>query len=528
MATSIGRYEIRKELGRGGMAAVYLAQDTVMERQVALKLLLPQLAADTQFVARFRREAKAVAQLEHRGITPVYDYDIYQGRPYIVMRYLPGGSLRDRLQGAPLAPQDASRLIDELAPALDFAHQKGIIHRDLKPDNILFDEDGLPYLSDFGIVKMIEGSPQTLTVTGGILGTPSYMSPEQARGTSELDGRSDIYSLGVILFEMLSGAKPYKADTPMGLAMMHVLDPIPRLAAFAGASAAQYQALINKAMAKNRDERFQTAVALAAALRATVSGKPSATVPPARPTDTVPPIRPPVAPRPVGAADRRVATPPRGPTTHAPTSQSAAVPAGKAKRKMPAWLLAIGGIALIAFIGAAVAAGAMMLGDKATPTLTATLAPSATPTPTESHPGAAGGELLGPTSTPAPTRTPTATRPPTKTPINTPTLKALSPTGTETGATATPAALAATPTGAPATSTPVPPTNTPNAQPPTNTPVPPTATNTPVPPTATSTQGTPPTPTPKVTNTLPPPTATKTPAPPPPTSTPTAKPLPTP
>ncbi len=505
MATSIGRYEIRKELGRGGMAAVYLATDTLMERQVALKLMLPQLTADAQFVARFRREAKAVAQLEHRGITPVYDYGIHQGRPYLVMRYLPGGSLSDLLHGAPLAPQRASQLIDELAPALDFAHERGVIHRDLKPDNILFDEYGLPYLSDFGIVKMIEGSPQTLTVTGGIVGTPAYMSPEQARGNVELDGRSDVYSLGVILFEMLVGKKPYKADTPMGLAMMHVLDPIPRLETFTGTVSPRYQALINKAMAKNRDERFQTATELATALRATLSGDPLATVPPGRP--------PAAAPGSAGATAQTGAIPTRGPATRGPATQAAAsqaaMPAEKAKRKVPVWMLAVAAVVIIACLGVAAVGGALLLGSDSTPTPTATATQSAAPTrtPTPALPDPAGGELGTPTRTATPTRTPTPASQPTRKPINTPTLKALAPTETA----ATPLAPVATPTPVPPTS--APPTATRQSQPPTNTPAPATPTNTRVPPTPTNTS-------PPATKTPAPPTPTNTPVPPSPTNTP--------
>jgi hypothetical protein len=524
MATSIGRYEIRKELGRGGMAAVYLATDTLMERQVALKLMLPQLTADAQFVARFRREAKAVAQLEHRGITPVYDYGIHQGRPYLVMRYLPGGSLSDLLHGAPLAPQRASKLIDELAPALDFAHQRGVIHRDLKPDNILFDEYGLPYLSDFGIVKMIEGSPQTLTVTGGILGTPAYMSPEQARGNVELDGRSDVYALGVILFEMLVGKKPYKADTPMGLAMMHVLDPIPRLETFTGAVSPRYQPLINKAMAKNRDERFQTATELATALRTTLSGDPLATVPPGRP--------PAAAPGSAGATGQTGAVPMRGPVTRGPatqaaTGQTADMPAEKAKRKVPAWMLAVAAVAVIACLGIAAVGGAFLLGGDSPPAPTATATQGATPTrtPTSALPGPAGDELGTPTRTATPTRTPPPTSQPTRTPINTPTLKPLAATETPASSTTTSASVA-TPTPVPPTSAPPtatrqsqPPTNTPKPQPSTNTPAPATPTNTRVPPTATDTPPAPPvtnTPVPLTpTNTPVQPTPTKTPAPPP-------------
>jgi serine/threonine-protein kinase len=546
VATSIGRYEIRKELGRGGMAVVYLAADTVMERQVALKLMLSQFTADPQFIARFRREAKTVAQLEHRGITPVYDHGVHQGRPYLVMRYMPGGSLSDLLQDGPLDPQKIAKLVGELAPPLDFAHQKGIIHRDLKPDNILFDEYGSPYLSDFGIVKMIEGSAPTLTLTGRILGTPAYMSPEQARGNVKLDGRSDVYTLGVILFEMLVGKRPYKADTPMGLAMMHVLDPIPNLQDFTENTSPQFQALIDKAMAKNRDERFQTAGELAAALRATVTGGPQ----PGKPLATAAVASAMAATSglsgPTGATGQTGAVSPTGSAAQVATSQTGTLPAEKEKRRVPLWLLAVIGIALIACLGIAAAAGAMVLGGDATPSSTPTITRSAMPTntPTQSRPGAADDGLDTPTPsrTATPTRTPTPTRQPTRTPVNTPTLKPLGPTGTPASSSSTSIPPTATATFVPPTATPQqssPPTNTPRPQSPTNTPRPQSPTNTPVPPTSTlpppppTNTPVPPTKTPvPPTNTPVPPTSTPQPptntppAPPPPTNTPSFTPMP--
>ncbi|HLB48918.1 MAG TPA: serine/threonine-protein kinase, partial [Anaerolineales bacterium] len=178
MPEQIGRYEIVNELGKGGMAVVYLARDPFMKRQVAVKVLPRQFTFDPQFRARFRREAEAIATLEHPAIVPVYDYGEHDDQPYIVMRYMPGGSLADRMAKPRLPLDEVAALFTRLAAALDIAHERGIVHRDLKPGNILFDQWGEAYLSDFGIVKMTEASA---AYTGsGIIGTPAYMSPEQA------------------------------------------------------------------------------------------------------------------------------------------------------------------------------------------------------------------------------------------------------------------------------------------------------------------------------------------------------------
>ena len=173
--TKIGRYEIERELGRGGMAVVLLARDPAMKRQVAVKVLPRQFTFDPQFRARFQREAEVIAALEHPAIVPIYDFGEYDDQPYIVMRYMPGGSLADRLKRGALPLAEAARIFTRLASALDEAHARGIIHRDLKPGNILFDQRGDPYISDFGIAKLAETST---TFTGSaIIGTPAYMSP---------------------------------------------------------------------------------------------------------------------------------------------------------------------------------------------------------------------------------------------------------------------------------------------------------------------------------------------------------------
>jgi serine/threonine-protein kinase len=259
----IGRYEIKEELGRGGMATVYRAYDPLFEREVAVKVLPREMLHDPQFRVRFEREAKTIAMLEHPAIVPVYDFGEDDGQPYFVMRFMSGGSLSDRLKQGPLSVQKAASMMERLAPALDDAHVKGIIHRDLKPGNILYDKRDDPYVSDFGIAKITEGGSN---VTGSaIIGTPAYMSPEQAQGEA-IDGRADIYALGVILFEILSGRQPYEADTPMGVVIKHITDPVPHILDARSDLSPAIEAIIEKAMAKNREERYATAGALSADL----------------------------------------------------------------------------------------------------------------------------------------------------------------------------------------------------------------------------------------------------------------------
>ena len=266
----IGRYEIKSELGRGGMATVYRAYDPRFERDVAIKVLPHEMMHDDSFRVRFEREAKTIASLEHPAIVPVYDVGEEDGQPYFVMRLMAGGSLADIISKGPMSLQQAAKIMDRLCPALDVAHAKGIIHRDLKPGNILFDLAGEPYISDFGIAKIAQA--QGPTVTGGaIIGTPAYMSPEQATG-DPLDGRSDIYAMGVILYEMLAGAQPFQATTPMAVVVKHITDPIPHILDANPGLPSGIEVIIEKALAKNPDQRFSTAGELAAALNALARG----------------------------------------------------------------------------------------------------------------------------------------------------------------------------------------------------------------------------------------------------------------
>ncbi len=236
------------------------------EREVAVKVLPSELLhSDPQFRLRFEREAKIIAQLEHSAIVPVYDVGEADGQPYFVMRYMNGGSLSDRIKAGGLTIEDAARILERIAPGLDEAHSNGIVHRDIKPSNILFDKRGNPYISDFGIAKLSQA--QSGNVTGSaIIGTPAYMAPEQAQGT-EVDGRADIYALGIILFEILTGKQPYEADTPMAVAIKHITDPVPHILQTNPKLPESMDTIIQKAMAKDKTQRFSTAVEMTNALR---------------------------------------------------------------------------------------------------------------------------------------------------------------------------------------------------------------------------------------------------------------------
>lgn len=269
----IGRYEIKGELGRGGFATVYRAYDPRFEREVAIKFLPPELIhSDPQFRLRFEREAKIIAKLEHPSIVPVYDVGEENNQPYFVMRYMSGRSLSERIKGHTFTIQEAVKIIEQIASGLDEAHSKGIVHRDLKPANILFTDKNVPLISDFGIAKFSQGD-NTGNMTGSaIIGTPAYMAPEQASGEN-IDGRADIYALGVILYEMVTGKQPYTADTPLGLAIKHVTEPVPHILEANPNLPGWMEKVISTAMAKNPDDRFYTAVELVETIKAFLRGE---------------------------------------------------------------------------------------------------------------------------------------------------------------------------------------------------------------------------------------------------------------
>lgn len=258
-------YQIERELGQGGMAIVYLALQESLHRPVALKVIKPVLTTDEEFAQRFLREGRIIAQLNDPHIVTVYDIACYEGTYYLSMEYLPGGTLQQRIRsGLPLA--EALSIAKAIVTALHYAHRRHIIHRDIKPQNILFRENGQPVLTDFGIAKTL-GASTIMTRTGLSLGTPRYMSPEQIRGQG-VDARADLYSFGVLFYEMLTGNVPYAADDSFALAMMHVTAPVPKLPT----PLSRFQPLLNKLLNKDPDQRFQNGEEIIAAIDASEAG----------------------------------------------------------------------------------------------------------------------------------------------------------------------------------------------------------------------------------------------------------------
>src|SRR5258707_6130575 len=244
----LGQYEIVSILGRGGMATVYRAHQASINRDVAIKIIKSDLAESPDFIARFEREARTVANLSNPHILRVHDYGQQEDLVYLVMELLKGGSLATLIQQSPLAPDKALRLLEQIANALDYAHEQGIIHRDLKPQNVLLDERRNAYLTDFGIAKIM-GESTHLTRSGTAMGTPAYMPPEQWEGEA-LDSRADIYAMGIMLFEMLTGRMPFNADTPASMMQRHMFAQPNSLHAHRTDLPPDVDRIINKALAK--------------------------------------------------------------------------------------------------------------------------------------------------------------------------------------------------------------------------------------------------------------------------------------
>ncbi len=348
-------YAVRTVLARGGMATVYRAHQLSTQRDVAVKVLPPAFLHDDTFRQRFEREARISSKLEHRAIVPVYDYGEWEGLPYIVMRLMEGGSVDDLLRRGPLSVERARDILRQIAAGLDYAHEKGILHRDLKPSNIMLDSVGDAYITDFGIAHL-SSYDEKLTSTG-VVGTPAYMSPEQAQG-HPLDGRSDIYGLGVALFEMLTRRRPFEGDTPYGTAVLQVTGTPPSPRDYNPAISPGVAGVILRALAKQPDDRYPTAQLFAEALRQ------------ADQTPAPPPITP-TAPTPTSPMPISVTTPP-------PTSAS----------RMPQAVLFLGGVLLLSLLlGGLLIGGYVLLSDiprtepdfAATGAARATLTAQATP-----------------------------------------------------------------------------------------------------------------------------------------------------
>jgi len=479
----IGRYEVMALLGQGGMAAVYRARDTVLQRDVALKVLYPQFLSDATLVERFRREAVLAARLDHPGIVPIYDIGETDGTAFIAMRLLDGPSLADVLRVRQrLTIDETIALLDQLAAALDYAHANGVIHRDIKPANIILEGLGTLWnrsnpalleqvrltvptmraiLTDFGIAKALD-APGT-TTTGVLIGTPEYMAPEQIRGDVRIDGRADVYALGVLTFRCLTGRSPFEGTTQEVL-LGHLEGAIVDPSALEPTIPQPIGAAIRLALARRPADRYRTAGEFVRALRSAARMEA-----PLRPIASTPRPAPDMvrvaADAPTGIGDVR---PPsarhEAPLPPPPPTTGAAVPPRRPLHPALIALLALG--ALILGGGGAVLAGrllfaptptptALLVIDTATPTPTFTTTPTATPTPTAL-----------PSPTPAPTETPTATPSPTATATPVPPTPTPRPTNTP----------SATPTSAPTET----PTTTPSPSP-SITPTPsstPTATNT--------------------------------------------------
>jgi predicted Ser/Thr protein kinase len=275
---TLGPYRIIEQIGIGGMATVYKAYQPSMDRYVAIKVLPAVLARDAAFLKRFQREAKVVAKLEHKHILPVHDYGEQEGLTYLVMRYVEAGTLKDRLAAGQLDLPEIYRIIAQVGAALDYAHRLGVIHRDVKPSNVLIDSQGDVYLTDFGLARIMESSDQ-LTATGVGVGTPAYMAPEQGQGL-KIDHRSDVYSLGVMLYEMVTGQVPYRAETPMAVVIKHITEPLPLPRQIVPDLPEEIERVVLKALAKKPEDRFQTVremvEALDLAVRAAIAAAPAA------------------------------------------------------------------------------------------------------------------------------------------------------------------------------------------------------------------------------------------------------------
>ncbi len=431
------RYNIESLLGQGGMSAVYRAYDPNLRRPVAIKLIHSHLSADPEFLGRFEAEAAAVAQLRHPNIVQVFDFNHDGDTYYMVMEYLPGESLQDRLKALSTAQQrfplaTTASIIATVADAVAYAHERGTIHRDLKPANVMLMPQGQPVLTDFGVAKII-GS-QRHTATGAVIGTPAYMSPEQVKG-EHLDGRADIYSLGIMLYEMAAGRPPFEGDSAMTVMLKHINEPVPNLRNNVADVPDSLVAIIEKALAKQPEQRFQSAAQLSAALRLVaqnpnqavdVSGKePRATM---MATGALAQATPATLLQ-TSAAPLRQSPPPVGPK---PTPLAPA-------RKSPPWMLLVGA-GLVLILCLAIGGAAALLGSKL-------LVPAASATPAATFTPAVAATANGRPTLPATV--------PVETAVGVPTAQATSTSEPQpTAVTSEPPTVAATQAAAPTASPP--------------------------------------------------------------------------
>ena len=282
---TVGRYRIIEQLGQGGMATVFKAYHAELDRFVALKVLHPAFLEDSNFLARFQREARLVAKMDHPNIVPIYDYAEHEGRPYLVLKFIEGETLKARLGRGRIAPKEIQFIVESVGAALSYAHKQGILHRDMKPSNVLLANDGQVYLADFGLARIAQSGESTLT-SDMILGTPQYISPEQALGRKDLDAGTDIYSFGVMLYELAVGKVPFSADTPFSIIHDHIYSPLPLPRAVNPAVPEDVERVLLKALSKERPDRYKDVRSLVTAFEQAWQVDVSA-VPPPEPAETV-------------------------------------------------------------------------------------------------------------------------------------------------------------------------------------------------------------------------------------------------
>lgn len=382
---TLGQYRIIEQIGQGGMATVYKAYQPSLDRYVAAKVLPPYFAHEPGFAMRFTREAKAIARLNHPNILPIYDFGQEGDLSYIVMKYVEAGTLKD-IMGRPLPLDLTANVLRQIAGALEHAHERGILHRDVKPSNVLLDEGHWVLLTDFGLAKMVEGSA-VLTASGVGVGTPAYMAPEQGQG-EPVDARADIYSLGVVLYEMLTGRVPFEAETPMAVVIKHITDPLPLPRTINPELPETIERIILKALAKKPGDRFARPMEMADALSAAVAGFAT----PVPDTVEFPAERPqPAPPPPISEPEKSPAEPPElepePEPIKAPPEEPAPIPTPLPEetptptRKPFPWKV-LGGIAAVVALALAAIFGLSSLGgDETKETPTAAAAATATPHP---------------------------------------------------------------------------------------------------------------------------------------------------
>ncbi|OQX61075.1 MAG: hypothetical protein B5M51_08870 [Anaerolinea sp. 4484_236] len=356
LGENVGPYRLIEQLGQGGMATVFKAYHARLDRYVAIKALHPAFMTDPNFEARFQREARVVARLEHPNIVPIYDFAEHEGRPYLVLKYVEGETLKARLTHSNLLDKDIENVFNAVSSALAYAHQEGVLHRDVKPSNVLMANDGRIYLADFGLARIAQAGESTLS-TDMMLGTPQYISPEQAKGTSSLDEGTDIYSLGVMLYELLVGKVPFSADTPFSVIHDHIYSPLPLPREVNPAISESLERALLKSLAKDREDRYQDVPEMAKAFQVIFDNPeekisiPSKHAERTKPGDveTVPPV--------LGVREEHLPQPAVEPTPQPSPVVKEDAPTQARKRSIPKWVWWMGlpALCILCLVGLVIA-----------------------------------------------------------------------------------------------------------------------------------------------------------------------------